>query len=132
MIGKKKTGQGEEITVTRGWRQMLDAVPLRNEAARELQDSANGGMVVAVPTVLKPWHRLPLVRWVVRVPEARELHLDPVGAAVWRACDGSRTVEDIILTFAVQYRLTFHESRVSVTTYLRSLIQRGALAVALD
>lgn len=114
------------------WRRMLEAIPVRNRAARELNRTPDGGAVLAIPTKPKRWYAIPPVRWVVRVPEHRELHLDPVGTALWDRCDGKHTVEDLVDFFAVQNSLTFHESRVSVTTYLRSLLQRGAIAMALD
>ena len=114
------------------WSRMLKGIPVRNRAARELRREPGGGAVIAIPTQPKSWYKIPPVRWLVRVPEHRELHLDLMGTQLWDVCDGSRTVEQIIDFFAVQNSLTFHESRVSVTTYLKSLLQRGALAVALD
>jgi len=46
-------------------------------------------------------------------------------------CDGERTVEAIIDAFAAEHRLTFHEARVAVGGYLRSLMARGALAMVM-
>jgi hypothetical protein len=47
-------------------------------------------------------------------------------------CDGKATVESIIDEFAARHRLSFHESRVAVTGYLKTLIRRGVLAIELS
>jgi hypothetical protein len=44
-------------------------------------------------------------------------------------CDGSKSIETIIDEFAEQYSLTFHESRVLITGFIKMLVQRGALAM---
>ena len=55
--------------------------------------------------------------------------LDKLGTEVLELCDGSRRVEEIVDEFAAKHRLTFHESRVAVTGFLRSLVQRGLIAI---
>ena len=57
--------------------------------------------------------------------------LDHLGVEVWERCDGTRTVEQVVDEFAQKHALSFHESRVMVTEYLRELIQRGVLAIGL-
>ena len=59
----------------------------------------------------------------------RSVVLDRIGRTVWDLCDGQRTVERVVEEFAGRYGLTFHEARVSVTTYLKELVQRGALVM---
>ncbi|MGD9874654.1 MAG: PqqD family protein [Kiritimatiellia bacterium] len=112
------------------WTEMLDAVMIRNRAARAERDAKTGEIRIAVPT-RKPWYHIPPVTWIVHSPAERITVLDPLGALVWEMCDGKNTVEKIIDVFSEKYGLTFHESRVSVTQYLKRLISRGALAVAL-
>ena len=111
------------------WDHMLRAVLLPNTAARKIRDEDDGSLTLAVPT-RAPKFLFPPFSWLIRPPKERLTVLDPVGAAIWRACDGRRTVEDIVKNFAIQHRLSFHESRVSVTGYIKALLQRGALAVA--
>jgi len=55
--------------------------------------------------------------------------LDRLGSWVWKLCDGNRNVEQLVDDFAAAEGLSFHEARVAVTGYLKTLIQRGALAV---
>jgi len=111
------------------WRSMLAARPVRNAAATatERDDAAS----IAVRTRRPGW-LVPPLSWIVPHRPTRTCHLDRLGTEVWHQCDGERTVEAIVDAFAEQHRLTFHEARVAVTSYLRSLVQRGALAVALS
>ncbi|MDA1044673.1 MAG: PqqD family protein [Verrucomicrobia bacterium] len=109
------------------WMAMLDASPLRNEAAR-VEEPGDGTVVVHVPR--KANHDLrPPLSWIVPVGPERRIVLDGVGHQVWALCGQSRTVEEIIDIFAARHLLTFHEARVSVTDYLKQLIRRGVLAI---
>ncbi|HNR94140.1 MAG TPA: PqqD family protein [Kiritimatiellia bacterium] len=110
------------------WSDMLDALMIRNRAARVERDARSGEIRIAVPT-RRPWYHVPPVTWIVRAPEERVTVLDEPGSLVWEMCDGRTTVENIIDAFAEKYGLTFHESRVAVTQHIKSLISRGVLAV---
>lgn len=114
------------------WAEMLLARPIRNIAAQVSESEGAGDLRIAVPTRPKAWwYYIPPLIWIIRPPKYRTLILDPVGAPVWSLCDGQTTVEEIIHYFAKNHNLSFHEARVSVTSYLRLLIERGALAIAL-
>jgi hypothetical protein len=108
---------------------MLAATPVRNEAAR-CERLADGSLDVRVPRALKRLARPPLA-WLFPVRPERHIVLDPLGATVWEACDGLRTVEAIVDGFAAAQGLSFHEARVAVTKYLTDLIRRGVLAIRL-
>ena len=110
------------------WRRMLESAPLHNRAA-VVEASGRGERRLRVPRERPWWLRIPLVAWIVAVGEERTLTLDRLGTEVWDLCDGERTVEGIIEAFARNHRLTFHEARAAVTVYLKSLVQRGALAL---
>ena len=73
----------------------------------------------------------PPLSWIVPFREESCSTLDPLGAEVWKLCDGQRTVEGVVDAFKDRYALSFHEARVAVTEYLKVLVQRGVLAVAL-
>ena len=83
---------------------------------------------VRVPLRHPGW-LVPPLSWVVRPRHQRVVSLDRIGTEVWQACDGRRTVEQIVDAFSERRRLTFHEARAAVTGFLRSLVQRGILAV---
>jgi len=110
------------------WRRMLEATPVVNEAAQVSPDGP--GLAVTVPLQAPPGRVKPL-SWLLLARKERTVRLDALGKQVWDFCDGHRTVEAIVDAFADRHHLTFHESRVSVTEYLKRLVQRGALAVAL-
>ena len=111
------------------WRSMLMARPLHNAKARVERD-ARGGLFVYVHAV-RPRYLVPPISWVVPFRNERRVCLDRLGIRVWELCDGKRTVEDVIDAFVGNYGLTFHEARVAVTSYIRTLVQRGVLAVEL-
>ena len=113
------------------WDSVLKAVLIPNQAVKVLKEEADGSLTLAVPTRKPPMIR-GVFSWLVRVPKERWSVLDPIGAAIWKSCDGKRTVEEIVVKFATFYRLSFHESRVSVTGYVKTLLQRGVLAVAME
>lgn len=126
--GGKRRGTAE---VPGTWDAMLRAALLPNRAARLLREEADGSIALAVPTK-KPSLARGAISWLARVPKERVTVLDPIGASIWKSCDGERTVEEIVEKFATFYRLSFHESRVSVTGYVTTLLRRGVLAVAVD
>jgi hypothetical protein len=113
------------------WEAMLRAVLIQNRAARVVREDPDGSLTLAVPTRKPPFMRW-LFSWLIRVPKERLTVLDPMGAAIWKACDGRRSVEAIVVQFGTFHHLSFHESRVSVTSYVTSLLRRGVLAVAVD
>jgi len=112
------------------WQRMLSARPIHNAAARVAEED-DGAVAVYVKTV-QPWYMIPPLSWIVPHRPERKMALDNLGSQVWRWCDGDRTVEGIIDAFAEKYALTFHEARVAVTGYVKSLVKRGVLAVAMS
>jgi hypothetical protein len=63
------------------------------------------------------------------ISRERAISLDRLGSEVWQACDGRRTVQEIVDLFAAAHDLTFHEARLSVTAFLRLLTRRGLVVV---
>ena len=108
------------------WKRMLDGRPVRNAAA-EVSRESDGSLGLGVRRRPPSWVAW-LQRRAGRTP-SRTLALDPVGAGIWDLCDGQRTVEAVVDEFARAHRLTFHEARVAVTPYLKTLVQRGALVI---
>lgn len=109
---------------------MLATTLYHNLKVEEERDDANHRLTLKIPTKRPGW-LVPPVSWVVRPPTHRALVLDPIGADLWAWCDGQRTVEEVVVKFAAKHSLTFHESRVSATNYLKELVRRGALAIAI-
>ncbi len=118
-------------TTTRShWRDMLESTLYRNLKVEAGWNDHHNQFILKIPTK-RPGYLVPPISWVVRPPRFRSLYLDPTGADLWEWCDGKTTVEQVIEKFARKHNLTFHESRVSATNYLKELIKRGALVVAI-
>ena len=109
---------------------MLRARPIRNRAAG-VEERADGSVRVTVRKH-RPLFLTPPLSWIIRTRQVRRYDVDRIGARVWRLCDGNHTVEAIIDEFAAAYRLSFHEARVAVTSFIRNLVQRGAVVMLME
>jgi hypothetical protein len=61
----------------------------------------------------------------------KRLQLDELGCCVVGLIDGHRTVEAIVKAFREQYRLNRREAELSVTEFLKMLLQRRLIAIAI-
>ena len=110
------------------WRSMLESRPCPNAAAA-VAPQPDGTVRITVQLKKTKWIMPPL-SWFIRPSRQRRYHLqDRVAVTIWGLCDGRRSVEAIVDEFAQRYSLTFHEARAAVTEYLKTLIQRGIVAV---
>jgi hypothetical protein len=107
---------------------LLAAVPMQNASA-DLTDGPGGKLLVAVP-LKRPGWLVPPISWVLPFSSHRRVELDEIGAAVFRACNGERTVEEIIEAFAARHALDFREAQLPVTQFLRQMTQRGLIVLA--
>jgi hypothetical protein len=112
------------------WHDMLTAVLHPNLKVTAAWNPERTRLTLQVPTK-KPDYLIPPLTLIIRPPAYRSFVLDPVAADLWTWCDGKNRVEQVIELFARKHNLTFHESRVSVTTYLKELVKRGVFAVAI-
>ena len=87
-------------------------------------------MLLTIPVEVKPWMRP--VRFLVQVPEQRQVELDEVGSDVWEWCDGSATVAELTSRLAAHQKLNPREAEVSLTQFLQDLAKRRFLGLALD
>ncbi len=111
------------------WKRMLRTRPVQNTAADVKQEGEKGVRITVKK--IKPFFLIPPLSWIIRPRLTGSVLLDGLGSQVWDMCTGERTVEDIVDEFARRHRLTFHESRVAVTNYMKLLVERGALAMAM-
>jgi hypothetical protein len=108
---------------------LLTMVPGQNQAIRvELRDA---GLIVWTKIQTRWWMRPPL-GWLLPFRSEKGIALDVLGREVFEACDGQRSLESIIEQFAERHRLRFHEARISVTTFLRWLMDRKIIYLARD
>lgn len=106
---------------------LLESVPQRNLHV-EVRPLESGGAMVRVP-IRRPGWMVPPLSWAIRFRTHRMIELDSLGTAVLYLCDGRRTVEEVIESFARDHKLSFRESQVAVSTFLRQLLQRGIVVL---
>jgi hypothetical protein len=62
----------------------------------------------------------------------RTFGLDPYGREVFDACNGKTNVNKIVRRFARNHHVSIAEAEVSVSTFLKTLMSRGMIGIALD
>lgn len=105
---------------------LLDAVPTPNAAVRA---ERRGDAVVLWVPLQRRWYNQGAFRWLLPLRGEKGYALDRLGQEVWEACDGERTLERIVEDFARRHRVRFHEARVAVLTFLRTLVERRLVAL---
>ena len=111
--------------LTRG--QSLGACPVKTEVV-DTDALPEGGLRVTVAAPRPRWHR-----WFGGDGDLqRSFELDALGAAVYDACDGTRDVRALIADFAAAHQVSTVEAEIAVTTYLRTLVSRGLVAMVVD
>lgn len=108
-------------------REILACLPVRNALLDWSEDEREGTVILRVPKRADGLGRL--LNRIVAAPSHRQVCLDEVGSDVWRLCDGQHSVEAIITALADRYRLNRREVEVSLTLYLRQLMQRRFLGL---
>jgi hypothetical protein len=107
--------------------QNLASVPLRSTSVRE-EETDEGYARLVAPRRDSWWVRA--MAKIFYVPDARRVTLDEIGTFVWRQCDGKHNMRDIIQALCKRYKLHRKEAEVSVVAYLRQLMKRGLLGIA--
>ena len=65
-----------------------------------------------------------------RVTE-RTFGLDAYGEEVYELCDGKKSVKDCVRIFAKKHHLSRPEAELAVTTFLKTLTNKGLVGIAL-
>ena len=107
----------------------MNARPVRHPQL-EATRAANGEISLKLPR-RKVWWLNALAR-LGRISEYRMLTLDKVGSWVWDLCDGEHSVKDLVAMLAEKHQLSRKEAEVSMVAYLRTLAQRGLVALAVE
>jgi hypothetical protein len=106
---------------------LLSLIPGQNQAIRV--DLCDQGLIVWTK-IRRRWWMGPPLGWFLPFRSEKGVALDVLGREVFEACDGQRSLERIIEQFAVRHRLRFQEARISVTTFLRWLVERKIVYLA--
>ena len=109
--------------------QALECVPAQNDTI-QWQQLDSGEILFTYPLPLNAFFQA-LHRKFGKTQEAptKKLQLDQMGSFVWQKIDGKRTVREIIRHFAEEYKITPQEAEHAVTTFLKTLGQRGLIAL---
>ena len=105
----------------------LGAKPEQAPCVRR-EDREHGRLTV---TVMLP--RAGFLKWITGSGDVeRTFGLDVLGREVYEACDGRTKVKEIIRKFARTHRLSLPEAEVSVTTFLKTMMTKGLVMMAVD
>ncbi len=104
--------------------QSLNSVPVVNQGVSAAE--SDGRLVLTIRL-----HRRPglLGRFQPPVME-RTVKLDELGSCVFRLIDNQRSTHEIALAFAARYGLNRREAVLSTVEFLKALVRRGALSIA--
>lgn len=122
----RRRGQ-KQLPKARSTASFLRAVPHVNQTM-ETHLRSDGSMLVSIP-IPRPKFLVPPLNWILPFSPYRRVELEPVGSGVLGMCDGRRTVEAIIEEFAIDHKLSFRESQLAVTQFLRQLMRRGLVVI---
>jgi len=62
----------------------------------------------------------------------RQFELDNLGCEVFEACDGNTSVKKIVKRFAASHDLNVAEAEMAVTKYMKTLMMKRIIGMALD
>lgn len=122
MSKSRKDKSSREMTIS----QFLAAVPQKNAAVKI--EPAGDGLLVSVP-IPRPRWLVPPISWVLPFSDHRRVELDAPGKTVVELCDGQRTIEEVVETFAQRHKLSFRESQLAVTKFFSELVRRGIIVI---
>lgn len=116
--------QNREPVIDRGL--ALAGIPVRNDGVA-VESQQDGKVLVTVRTARgNGW----LARFQPPVLE-HKVRLDDLGGFVLGLVDGRRDVLSIINLFEKKYRLNRRETELSVAAFLKSLVQRNVISIAI-
>lgn len=106
-------------------RQSLEGVPVLNEGVAFVEHEP--GRVVITARLKRRGGFL--ARFQPPVLE-RVIKLDELGSFVFRQVDNRKTTLDIIDAFVSRFRVNRREAALSTVSFLKSLVQRGVISIA--
>jgi hypothetical protein len=109
--------------------QQLSSIPVRNERVRAYPADDPDSLVVEVELKYPAWMSL-LVK-LLRMPGRKRYRLDGVGLQVYQSVDGSKSFQRLVDDFGEMHKLTFFEARALLMQYVKILMKRGLVVVAL-
>ncbi|MBK1877193.1 hypothetical protein [Pelagicoccus mobilis] len=108
-----------------------DALKARIYLSRTIRDwdrKEDRSLVVEMP-VKQRWYMNPFFSALFPFRQTKKIGIDPVGACILDRCIGGVSLESLIDWFAEEERLDFHESRLLVVGYLRTLMVQELVVI---
>lgn len=104
--------------------QAMAARPFRNPGL-EWSERDDGDIEVILPRRKDVTGRA--LGWFMMIPDKRPVTLDLVGGFVWKQCDGTHSVTDLVDLMADEFKVGRREIEASLTQYLKTLGSRGMI-----
>lgn len=120
---KKKNIEGLSLN------EIYNAVPYKNETV--VVTKVSQGMVLDIP-LRKPKGGWKFLALIMPLSDQHRIFLDRIGSLIYDKLNGQANVEQLIREFALEHRLGLIESRELVVNFLKKLLKRGAVVVALE
>ena len=106
---------------------VLSGRPEQAPAVRR-EERPNGGVKVTFRRVRRRW-----LGWFGGESEVeRSFGLDVLGREVYEFCDGKSDVGAIVRKFANKHRVSRAEAELAVTTFLKTMMTKGLIVMAID
>jgi len=106
-------------------RQSLKGVPVLNERVEiDTSDDAKWVLTVTIP------RKRGLMSRFLPPNLMKRFELDELGTDVLRQIDGRHTVQDIVVSFREKYKVNRREAELSVAEFMKTLIRRQVIAIA--
>ncbi|MCH8273470.1 MAG: PqqD family protein [Armatimonadetes bacterium] len=103
-------------------RQIRKARPVRNPNL-EFEEQEDGSILLRVPMESRGGVFRVVSRF-LPAPGEKEVELEPVGAFVWRLCDGKHTCAGIAGKLEKEFKITKLEAEASLMAFLETLAGR--------
>ena len=106
---------------------VLSGRPEQAPAVRR-EERPNGGVRVTIRMVRRRWFG----RFGREGEVERNFGLDVLGREVYESCDGKSDVRAIVRKFAKKHKLSWAEAELAVTTFLKTMMTKGLIVMAID
>jgi len=110
-------------------KQIRKAKPMRNSQL-PYTELESGAVLLHVPLHF----RKGLCKWVTRwteIPSTRDVELEPIGAYVWKLCDGSHTLESIAERLHREFKISKVEAEASLLSFVETLAKRRFITLSI-
>ena len=108
--------------------QMRKSKPLRNPVVVEAPGE-DGGLLLQAPLVLQGRGFAGWMAKKMQTPDTKTFELEPVGAFVWKLCDGKHTFDTISRKLREQYKMNRLEADAALSAFLQMLGQRRLISL---